>query len=305
MIIDCHSHWLPEQIITNAHFYSQSWGNIENQLKMMDETGIDKAVLTYPTSDAHLKLGGLKELSRIYNDNVSEILKRYPDRFIGAAILPVGKASDIIDELIRAIDELGFTAVSLATSYDGLYLDDPMFEKVYKNAQDYNIPIFIHPQIVNPIGYDRVQDPLLTPVVEYIFDTAICIGKLMMSGVLMEYSDVHFIFSNFGGGICSLFNRFDATYEMLRGINFVKDLKIPPSALLKNIYVETSGDTLPANFQVALEALGASHIFWGSDWPAKQNVRESIQVVRELPLGIADKENILGNNLADFLTLQR
>ncbi len=55
MLIDAHSHWLPDEIISNAHFFHKGWGDIEAQLKMMDEAGIDAAVLSYPTSDAHLE----------------------------------------------------------------------------------------------------------------------------------------------------------------------------------------------------------------------------------------------------------
>ncbi|MCX8011735.1 MAG: hypothetical protein N3A64_01080, partial [Desulfobacterota bacterium] len=70
MIIDAHSHWLPLKIVEQAHFFSPAWSNIESQLAMMDEAGIDKAVLTYPTSDAHLKWGNVKELVQYYNDNI-------------------------------------------------------------------------------------------------------------------------------------------------------------------------------------------------------------------------------------------
>ena len=89
MIIDAHSHWLPKEIIENAHFFSLSWGDIEAQLKIMDETGINQAVLSYPTSDAHLKLGSISQVARSYNDNVAKIIKRYPDKFIAAAIPPM------------------------------------------------------------------------------------------------------------------------------------------------------------------------------------------------------------------------
>ncbi|MCX5710902.1 MAG: amidohydrolase family protein [Candidatus Omnitrophica bacterium] len=110
MIIDSHSHWLPDEIISNAHFFHKGWGDIEAQARIMDEAGISKAVLTYPTSDAHLKLGSLKEVARIYNDNVSKIIKRYPKRFIGAAVLPVDEPENMLNELKRALDELGFKA---------------------------------------------------------------------------------------------------------------------------------------------------------------------------------------------------
>lgn len=301
MIIDSHSHWLPEEIINNAHFYSTAWGDIESQVKMMDEVGIDAAVLSYPTTDAHLKLKSIAETARIYNDNVAKIIKRYPKRFVGAAILPVGDSGKMLDELNRAIFELGFKAVSLASSYNGVYLDDKQFLPVYKKALESHIPIFVHSQIVNPIGYERVADPLLTPAIEYVFDTTICIGKLLMSDVLREYDKVKLIFAHFGGVTPHLAYRFDTTYQMLRGINFVKDLKGNPTEYLKNIYVDTSGDKKEANFLSALELVGPKHILWGSDWPAKKDIKGSLQAVRDLNISDSDKQNILGGNLKKIL----
>jgi predicted TIM-barrel fold metal-dependent hydrolase len=303
MLIDAHSHWLPDEIISNAHFFHKGWGDIEAQLKMMDGAGIDAAVLSYPTSDAHLKLGSISQVAHTYNDNVSQILKRYPKRFIGAAVLPVDNAIDMLEELKRATNDLGFKAISLASSYNGIYLDDKMFLPIYKEAESKNIPVFVHSQIVNPIGFERVKDPLLTPVVEYVFDTTISVGKLLMSDILRQYPKVRFIFAYFGGAVCYLKQRFDATYAMLRSINFVKDLQANPSDYLKNIYVDTSGDTTKANFLLALELMGPRHILWGSDWPAKKDVAGGMNAVKDLDISHADKENILGGNLKTIFAL--
>ena len=303
MLIDAHSHWLPGEIISNAHFFHKGWGDIEAQLKMMDQAGIDQAVLSYPTSDAHLKLGSISQVTHIYNDNVGKILKRYPERFIGAAVLPVDNSIDMLDELRRVTNDLGFKAVSLASSYNGIYLDDLMFLPIYKEAQDKGIPLFVHPQIVNPIGFERVKDPLLTPVVEYVFDTTISIGKLLMSDILRQYPKVNFIFAHFGGAICYLKQRFDATYQMLRSINFVKDLQGNPSDYFKNIYVDTSGDTTKANFLLALDLMGPRHILWGSDWPAKKDIAAGIKAVNDLDISAEDKQNILGGNLDKLFAL--
>jgi predicted TIM-barrel fold metal-dependent hydrolase len=268
----------------------------------MDEAGIAKAVLSYPTSDAHLKLGSISLVAEMFNDKVAQILKRYPDRFIGAAILPVDNAQDMQDEAKRATEKFGFKALSLASSFNGVYLDSKIFLAIFKLAQDRDIPIFVHPQIIKPIGVERVDDPLLTPVIEYVFDMTVCIGKLLMSGILADYK-TKFIFSSFGGVIPHLGQRFDATYQMLRGINFVKDLKANPTEYLKNIYVDTGGDTTKGNFQAALELLGPKHILWGSDWPAKRDIASGIQAVRDLAISEEDKNNILGGNLAQILDL--
>jgi predicted TIM-barrel fold metal-dependent hydrolase len=297
MIIDSHSHWLPAEIINNAHFFSKAWGDVDAQVAMMDDCGIDKAVLSYPTTDAHLKLGSISEVAYAFNDNVAKILKRFPGRFIGAAVLPIDNASDMRDEFMRATEELGFQAISLASSYNGRYLDDKLFIPVFAEAQKKDIPVFVHSQIVNPIGSALVQDPLLTPVIEYVFDTTMCIGKLLMADVFREYPGVKFVFAYFGGVICHLPSRFDATYQMLRGMDFVKDLHANPSEYLKNIYVDTSGDTSAANFQAALSLVGAKRILWGSDWPAKKDPAASLRAVGALSLTQKEKDGILGENV--------
>lgn len=301
MIFDAHSHWLPEEIINNARFFHKGWNDIEAQVKMMTDAGIEKSVITYPTSDAHLKIGSISHVAHVYNDNVGKVIRRYPRKFIGATVLPVDNEQDMLDELKRATEELGFKAVSLASSYNGKYLDDKMFLPIYRQAQEQNIPIFVHSQIVNPIGYERVQDPLLTPVIEYVFDTTICIGKLLMSEIFREYPKVKFIFAHFGGAIPFLQHRFDATYQMLRGMNFVKDLKGNPTEYLKNIYTDTSGDRVKTNFLLALELLGPKHVLWGSDWPAKKDVAGAINAVRNLEIADSDKDAILGGNLEELL----
>lgn len=301
MIIDAHSHWLPEEIIASAHFFSKAWGDIETQLKAMDEAGVDRAVLSYPTSDAHLKLGGAKGVARLYNERVGAVLKAYPNRFIGAAVLPVDDSVAMMDEFKRATQELGFEALSLATSTNGVFLDDARYTPLYEEAQKRRIPIFVHPQIIRPIGFAQVEDPLLTPVIEYVFETTMCVGKLLMAEVLQRFRDLVFVFSYFGGVTPFIAHRYDATYAMLRGINFVKDLKDAPTSYLKRIYVDTSGDRTLANYISSLELFGPGHILWGSDYPAKKDMAGAIKFLDSLSLSVSEKQGILGGNLMSIL----
>ncbi len=297
MIIDAHSHWLPQDIINNVHFFSRAWGDIEEHLKAMDRAGIAKAVLSYPTSDAHIRMGSLKKVVEIYNERVAAILKVRPDRFIGAAILPVDDKDAMMDEFKRTTQELGFKAVSLATSFNGIFLDDESYAPLFKKCEELGVPVFVHSQIVKPIGSSLVEDPLLTPVIEYIFETTMCVGKLLMAESFERFKDLNFIFAYFGGVTPFIAHRYDTTYAMLRSIDFVKDLKNAPSEYLKRIYVDTSGDRTLANFISSLELFGPQHILWGSDYPAKKEISESILVLEKLDLSEADKQNILGGNL--------
>jgi predicted TIM-barrel fold metal-dependent hydrolase len=301
MIVDAHSHWLPEEIIRNAHFYSAAWGDIEAQVRAMREQGIARALLSYPTTDAHTKLGGSFALARSYNDAVAALCRRYPEFFAGACVVPADEPDNILDEARRAVEELGCVAVSLASSCQRAYLDDERYRPLFAYCRKERLPVFVHSQTCEPIGSERVQDPLLTPVVEYMFDMTMCIGRMLMAGTFRDFPDVPFIFANFGGAITLLQQRFDATYRMLRAAGFVKDLGAEPTHYLKNIYLDTGGDAVSANFDLALKLVGAEHILWGSDWPAKRSAQESIAAVKALALSDTDTAAILGGNLERLL----
>ncbi len=302
MIIDAHAHWLPEEVISNASFFSKSWGDIEMQLEAMDKAGVDKVILSYPTSDAHLKIGDLNRFCVLYNERVASLLKGQPDRLVGAAILPVDNAKDMVEEFKRTTKDLGFKAMSLPTSFEGIFLDDEKFFPLFEEAEKHHVPLFVHPQIIKPIGSAQVDDPLLTPVIEYIFDTTMCVGKLLMAEVFTRFKDLVFIFSYFGGVTPFIAHRYDATYSMLREINFVKDLKEKPSAYLERIYVDTSGDQTTANFISSLGLFGPEHILWGSDYPAKRDIKASMSVLDKLDLSEEEKKKILGGNLERILS---
>ncbi len=293
---------MPQEVAQNTSFFKVQWSDFGALLKAMDEAGIQKSVLLYPTSDAHLKMGGWDKVCAVYNKALSQKVKENPDRIIAAGILPVDNDTKLTVELKR-IKELGLAALSLASSYDGRFLDDARFYPVYEFCQRENFPIFVHSQIINPIGFERVDDPLLTPVVEYVFDMTMCFGKMMMNEIFLKFPDAKFIFGHFAGVVPFIKDRFDATYSMLRQRAIVKDLGALPSEIFKKIYVDTSGVKSVSMLQMALETFSAKQILWGSDFPAKRDLADSVKTIEKLSLSREEKEAILGKNLEEIFSL--
>ena len=300
MIIDAHSHYMPPSVAQNTAFFKEHWSDVDKQLRLMDEHHVDRALLVYPTSNAHLQMGGWEKLCAVYNQAIADLVKKYPRRFIGAGILPVDNPTAIAAELKR-IQDLGLKAISLASSYEQKYLDDPIFDEVYAFVRAGNFPIHVHPQIMNPIGEDRIKDPLLTPVLGYVFDVSVCIGKMMMSGIFLKFPDVNFIFAHYGGVLPLVKERFDTTYAMLRKREFVKDISNPPSEYFKNLYFDVSGSKSPASLQCALEITDTSRILFGSDFPANQNFPPALNMILASALTEENKQGILVNNFLNII----
>ena len=291
-IIDIHSHYIPPAIGQNTAFFKMGWSDLDRQLATMDQCGIEKSVLLYPTSDAHLNMGGWGNVCKIYNDAIGAVVKRHPDRFVGAGILP---PENVVDGLKQVMD-LNLKVISLASSYEGKYLDHEAFFPVYEFAAKNNVPIHIHPQIMNPIGNDRLNDPLLTPVLGYVFDVSASLGKMMMVGVFDRFPRTKFIFAHYGGVLPIVKERFDNTYQMLRKRNFVKDLGQNPGEFFKNLYFDTSGSKSAASLQASLEVVDAKHVLFGSDFPANQDLPAAISTIKNAAIPSNDRDAILFSN---------
>jgi len=300
MTIDAHSHYMPPEVAAKTAFFKEHWSDADKHLRLMDEYHVHKALILYPTSDAHINMGGWGNLCDVYNPAIAQLVKGYKDRFIGAGIVPVDSPENISKELKR-IEELGLKVISLASSYNGIYLDDPIFFEIYEFAQSRNMPIHVHPQIMNPIGEDRVKDPLLSPVLEYVFDVSMCIGKMMMAGVFLRFSKVNFIFAHYGGVLPIVKERFDSTYMMLRRRGFVKDIYKNPSEYFSNLYFDTSGSKSKASLLAMLEVVDHRHILWGSDFPANQNLKDSLGVISHTILSLQERKGLFGQNCMHLL----
>lgn len=294
-ILDAHSHFMPHEVAQNTAFFKVNWSDTDRQLSVMDEQGIEQAMLLYPTSDAHLNMGGWQNVCDVYNEEIGNVVKANSERFIGGGIVPVDTPENIASECER-IKNCGLKFFSLASSYDGKYLDDEMFLPVFEFAQTNHFPIHVHSQIINPIGEERVRDPLLSPVLEYVFDVTMCLGKLMMEGILEKYKDVKIIFAHYGGVLPIVKERFDNTYQMLRSRDFVKDLGKQPGEYFQNLYFDTSGSQSPNSLLCALEVVNSTNILFGSDFPANMSLAQSIETIQSSSLPDTDKENILSGN---------
>src|SRR5581483_5309128 len=77
------------------------------------------------------------EFARIANDEMAELVRRYPDRFVGfAAALPLSDVEAAGHELNRAMTQLGALGAQFYTNVLGTPLDDPRFEPLFTQLED-------------------------------------------------------------------------------------------------------------------------------------------------------------------------
>jgi predicted TIM-barrel fold metal-dependent hydrolase len=63
-----------------------------------------------------------------------------------AAVVP-GNPRAAVDELQRAVTELGFKGWSIHSNYGDTMLDDPAYHPILEKAEELGVPVNIHPTV--------------------------------------------------------------------------------------------------------------------------------------------------------------
>src|SRR5690348_16153889 len=121
--------------------------DLDLRLRVMDKLEGYQQVLTLATPPLEQVHSGttLRDLARLANDEPAELCRRYPDRFLGfAAGLPMEEPDAAIEELERAVNDLGALGVQIFTNVNGHALDEPRFEPLFQRFSELDKTIWVH-----------------------------------------------------------------------------------------------------------------------------------------------------------------
>lgn len=299
MIIDSHSHYLPKEYTGLSPFYTQAWYDYNfRQNKRKESVYITDEIVTYPleTYMKNISIDNVPKKISEFNGNIYKISSENKKFHATAAIYPVVGSGRYLDEMERSVLDLGLCGFSVCSSYDGIYLDDKMFWPLLEKAIELEKPIFVHPVTSNPIGTDRLKQYNLTPILGYMFDTTVCIVRLILSGVLEQYKDAKLVFSHLGGTFPFLIPRIQELTSM-----FQKDLDLSNiQHILKNVYFDTCTKD-SSLLELSIKTFGADKILLGTDFPATRDTDSYVSAVKSLDISNEEKEQILYKNALKLL----
>lgn len=216
MIIDFQHHFTPRELFKadpdagNRTYYDENGVpaysfhsllyDLDEHIAMMDEAGIDAAVLSCAEG-----MCGPLDRCRIANDRIFEATQNYPGRFIGTAHAhPLGGAA-AFKELARCRSELGFPGVVITSEFNG-NLDAPELDPFWAECQRLGLYVFIHPALKLDHGaqFDAYD---LARAVGREFSLVQAVIRLINSGVLDRFPALVVQIAHLGGGIASVLGR--------------------------------------------------------------------------------------------------
>jgi len=147
-IIDCHVH------------LHQNWGDrfscAEVLLRHADRTGVELMCLSMGvTREVYHGSGSVEDMRR-HNDEVAEVLARWPECFVGFCYLNPRFLPQSVDEIERRIAGGPFRGIKLLWD---LYCDQPNLDPIATRAGELGVPIQQHTWIKATGAYRYESEP--------------------------------------------------------------------------------------------------------------------------------------------------
>jgi aminocarboxymuconate-semialdehyde decarboxylase len=273
--------------------------SLEDRLAMMDEQGIDMQVISLTSPNVYcFEPDDAIAAARLVNDEYAAIKARHPGRFRCLASVPLGTGAEV-EELDRAIGQLGLDGVLVGTNVHGRSLDDDAFEPFLRRADELALPVLLHP-MTPMLGTRFMDDFALVPMVGFPFDTTLAIARLMWTGVLDRHPRLKLIALHTGGALPYFAGRLEIGADAYAECRQVEHR---PTWYLRHIWYDTVSYHPPA-LRMLVETVGAGQVVYGTDYP--HVIGDPARITRSLEesgLPRPDLDAIYGGNATTGLGL--
>jgi predicted TIM-barrel fold metal-dependent hydrolase len=254
--------------------------DVEERFRVMDRFGEYTQIISLvtPPVESYGPAAVARELAQIANDGMAELVRKYPDRFLGfVAALPMNDPDGLLVEAKRAVNELGAIGVQVMSNILGHPLDKPDTMPLFDLMAELDRPVWIHP-IRGADFPDYQAEPKSLYEIWWCFgwayETSAAMAHLVFSGLFDRYPDIKIITHHLGGIIPYVEGKIgygwdalgtrtsDEDYTLL-----LKRLKKRPIDYFRMFYADTAIFGAKNVATCGLNFFGDKHVLFGSDMP--------------------------------------
>lgn len=273
--------------------------DIDLRLRDMDANGVDIQLLSNNVAlffyGEEPALGAA--CARLQNDAIAAVVKRYPERFLGLATLPLQDPQASADELKRSMTALKLRGAQIGSNVNDRNLDDPALEPVWAVADELGAFILVHPHGQILPGA-RLGSYYMRNFVGLPFETTMAGVSLLFGGVLERYPNIKFCLCHAGGFVPYQAGRFLHAWDVRPEAK--RFLKADPEASLARLYYDTITHA-PRALEFLIDLVGPEHVLLGSDYPFDMGNLDCVARVNTLSLPQAVRDTVIGSRARALL----
>ena len=266
------------------------------RLAAMDVAGVDVQVLSSWIDLTAYALDGAtgSRYARMFNEALAATAAEAPDRFRAVATVPLQSPERAAAELRHAVTALGLVGVEIATTVDGVELDDPSLEPFWFAAEELAALVVVHPYA--SLAGRNVTRYNLGNLVGNPAETTVALGHLVFGGVLERHPDLRMCLVHGGGFAPYQVGRWDRAFRT-NAQGAAEHLTRPPSEWLRTIFFDTVLHS-PLSLRHLIDVVGVEQVVLGSDFPFLMGEPDRVAAVAAVPgMTAPERDLVLHGNL--------
>ncbi len=237
------------------------------------------------------------------NDAVAEIIKKYPSRFLGAAVLPTPYVDEAIKELERCVKELGFKYWHTHSNYKDEHLYEEKYLPLLAKAEELGCAFYVHPQASDDKDMKDMGYVYSSPGLGFGLDAMKTSLRLILNGTFDKFPNLRMILGHLGEFFPFIIDRVDNRFEWIKDEEVKMKHKVSYYFKNKNVVVTTSGNMSKSAFECTKKAFGIDSIIFGSDYPY-ECLSNMMKFMNSLDLTEEEKEKVFHLNAEKYILIQ-
>jgi predicted TIM-barrel fold metal-dependent hydrolase len=290
--------------------------DLDVRFRMLEEFGDDyRQILSLsapPIESINPDRQTTLDLARLANDSMAELVQRHPGRFPGfIASLPLNHPDESVQELERAVRELGSVGIQVFSNVNGVPLDDVRFAPLFARADRLQCPIFLHPargaKTPDYPGEEKSKYEIWWTF-GWPYETSVAMQRLVFSGLFDRLPNVRIVAHHLGAMVPYFEGRVgygldqfgsrtaDEDYEGL-----LRSMSRRPIDYFKMFWADTAVFGSRAATICGLSFYGPSQVVFASDAPFDPEggtlyIRETMRILDSLEIPTDDRAAIYQGN---------
>lgn len=296
--------------------------DLDVRFRQMDEFGEYRQIINIaaPPVEDMGSLRDSREMSRIGNEAMAELVDKHPDRFAGfTACVPLDDPDAAVAELEYACNDLGALGAQIYTHVHGHAMDAERFDPFYAKAQELGKLLQVHPCRSSewpdyPTETRSKFEIWWTFGWEY--DLSAFMARIVFGGVFERYPELKMLIHHGGSMVPHFAGRVgpgwdqlgartpDSQKEDIEGFPLTKR----PIDYFRLMYADTALFGAAHALRCSVDFYGVDHVLFASDSPYDPEkgpgyIRATIRNLQEIGLSREDQDAIFSGNVTTLLGL--
>lgn len=240
------------------------------------------------------------DMAKFLNDHITDIVQRWPRRFVGLGTIPLQEPDLAIQELERC-RRIGLVGVQIGTHINGLNLGEPRLFQFFAACEEMGMAVFVHPW--DMMGADRMDKYWMPWLVGMPAETAVAITSMIFSGLFEKLPRLRVAFAHGGGSFPATIGRIEHGFIVRPDLCAV-DNNVNPRNYLGRFWIDALVHD-PAMLRHVVDLLGAERVAMGTDYPFPLGELVPGELIKSMPWDERMKEMLLSGAALEWLGLER